>query len=151
NRGQAGVAPRLRFFPRAVVPNSPGNGTGSGIEGSISVQIQREGDGPAKIHVERNGEVYDLTEDDLDKLPEDIRGYVQSMIGGEVPMPDLPGLPNLPSFPADRFEGWQDRMENLDRRMEEMLRRMEEFQHDLHPAQPQPAVPAEPGDNGVDA
>lgn len=49
------------------------------MPGNLKVTIQKEGDGPAKIHVERGDESWDVTEENLDKLPEDIRDFVKKM------------------------------------------------------------------------
>ncbi len=48
----------------------------------VSVTITKEGASPAKIVVKKDGKEYEATEDKLDKLPEDVRGYVQMVRGG---------------------------------------------------------------------
>lgn len=47
----------------------------------LKVLINKEGDGPTKIHVERGDEKWDVTEKDLDKLPEDVRMHVKKFLG----------------------------------------------------------------------
>jgi hypothetical protein len=43
----------------------------------LSVQITRQGDEPAKIHVKRGEKKWDVTEKTLGELPEEIRGHVK--------------------------------------------------------------------------
>jgi hypothetical protein len=47
----------------------------------LKVQIMKQGDMPAKIHVEHQGKEWDITEEQLGDLPEEIRGHVQTMLG----------------------------------------------------------------------
>jgi hypothetical protein len=46
-----------------------------------SITITREGKNPAKISVKRDAGTWDITEDDLSKLPEDVRPLVERMLG----------------------------------------------------------------------
>ena len=46
----------------------------------MKISVAREGDGPAKIHVERDGKSWDATSDKLDDLPDDVRGQVEQML-----------------------------------------------------------------------
>jgi membrane-associated protease RseP (regulator of RpoE activity) len=48
---------------------------------NTSVAISRAEDGPAKIVVKRGGKTWEVTEDELDKLPEDMRRIVDGMLG----------------------------------------------------------------------
>ena len=43
----------------------------------VTVRITKEGSSPAKIYVKRDGKEWEVTEDKLGELPEDVRGYVQ--------------------------------------------------------------------------
>ena len=47
----------------------------------LTVQINKQGTKPAEIHVKRGDKSWDVTEEKLDDLPEDIRGHVQQMLG----------------------------------------------------------------------
>jgi PDZ domain len=47
---------------------------------SVEVKITRKGDKPAEITVTRDGETKTYTEDKLDEVPEDIRGWIGSMV-----------------------------------------------------------------------
>jgi PDZ domain len=55
---------------------------------NLSVQINKEGDQPTKIHVKRDDKEWDVTEDKLGDLPEDIRLHVQALLGRMI----MPGL-----------------------------------------------------------
>jgi hypothetical protein len=47
----------------------------------LSVQINKQGNEPTKIHVKRGDQEWDVTEDKLGDLPEDIRTHVLMMLG----------------------------------------------------------------------
>ena len=51
----------------------------------LKVKINKEGTKPAEIHVERGDKSWDVTEEKLDELPEDIRGHVQQLLGRKGP------------------------------------------------------------------
>lgn len=48
---------------------------------NLTVRITKEGDQPAKIHVKRDDKEWEVTEDKLSELPEEIRLHVQPMLG----------------------------------------------------------------------
>jgi hypothetical protein len=56
--------------------------------GNLEVTIEKRGDKPATIRVKRiqDGEdkTWEVTEDKIDELPEDVRPHVQQMLGGQV-------------------------------------------------------------------
>jgi len=142
-RGALGVqvAPmRFRFIrPGVVLPadsklrfNWPAD---------LSVSIQRHSDKPAQIVVKRGNDRWELTENDLDQLPEDIRERVGQMLGGR--MSDLlkPGqlVDFLPSQTDNaRFsEMVERRLEEMNRRMDTMLKSLERIQRQqLHQRRP---------------
>ncbi|HEY2411669.1 MAG TPA: PDZ domain-containing protein [Pirellulaceae bacterium] len=47
----------------------------------LSVQINKQGAEPTKIHVKRKDQEWEVTEDKLGDLPEDVRTHVQKMLG----------------------------------------------------------------------
>lgn len=69
-----GVVPPAVAAPLTVfkTPEFPKN---------LSIQINKKGDQPAKIHVEQDGKSWDATEGKLDDLPEDVRVHVQHYLG----------------------------------------------------------------------
>jgi hypothetical protein len=48
---------------------------------NLTISITKKGDEPTKIHVERDGKTWDVTEDKLSELPEDLRTHVQQFLG----------------------------------------------------------------------
>jgi membrane-associated protease RseP (regulator of RpoE activity) len=47
----------------------------------LSVRITKEGEEPTKIHVKRGDKEWDVTEDKLSELPDDVRPHVQGLLG----------------------------------------------------------------------
>lgn len=78
---------RMRFMhPGIILP--PGARNQPPLPEGLVITITRKADGPAEIVVKRNNDTWELTEDDLDKLPPDIRPHVAQMLGGiAVPTP----------------------------------------------------------------
>ncbi|QDU28771.1 hypothetical protein ETAA8_38760 [Anatilimnocola aggregata] len=48
----------------------------------VTIQMTREGNQPAKIHVKQGDKSWDITADKLDELPKELRPHVQSLLGG---------------------------------------------------------------------
>jgi membrane-associated protease RseP (regulator of RpoE activity) len=84
---------------------------------NVTIRITKEGGNPAKISVKRDDKEWEVTEDKLGELPDDIRGYVQQMRVGHptamairlaepyvrnvLPQPVPPkGLPGVPAAPG---------------------------------------------------
>lgn len=144
NRGEPGGPIRYRVFgPGAVLP-----GADRKLPKGMSVSITRNGDEPAKITVKKGDQMWEVSEKELDKLPDDVRPHVERMLGRGVLA--LPGAPEGMSGPAPpaiappfrpemrRFEGGaekqlQEMMEQLDR----LRKQMDELQKNL-PKQPHP-------------
>lgn len=121
-KGQDGAARSLGlYFPRAgVVAPRVQTAKVAELPKSMKISITREGDGPAKIHVEREGKTWDTTEDKLSELPEDVRAQVERMLskvihpmlsarvrtvvggpkGAHAYSPGTPGLPAVVPLPA---------------------------------------------------
>ncbi len=78
---------RMRFMhPGIILP--PGARNQPPLPEGLMITITRKADGPAQIVVKRNNDTWEITEDDLDKLPPDIRPHVAQMLGGiAVPTP----------------------------------------------------------------
>lgn len=68
--------PMKFHFPRPGIALPEGTKLPQGV----SISIQKEGDGPAKITVKRDGESWEVTEETIDELPEDLRPAVKSML-----------------------------------------------------------------------
>jgi len=143
--GAWGGPMRFRFFgPGAILP--PGASVRPPLPMNLTVAITRSGSEPAKIVVERDNEKWELTENDIDQLPKDIRPHVERMLGrmsgqwfGKPLAPkDLrqfdfaPGMPDWPSPPAMPSIPSLDSLEKqMEKRFEEMNRRFEQLQKSL--------------------
>lgn len=49
---------------------------------NLKVSISKEGDQPARITVERDGKKWEVTEDKLNELPEDVRPFIEGYVHG---------------------------------------------------------------------
>jgi len=82
--GQNGNATRL---PGTITIVGPGTIVSKGafaqrpMPADMAVAVSKAGDHPAKISVRRGDEKWELTEKELDKLPADVRPYVEQMLG----------------------------------------------------------------------
>jgi membrane-associated protease RseP (regulator of RpoE activity) len=158
--GQA-ERPPMRFWfarPGAIVPKDvlvprP-------LPPDMSIVISKEGDAPAKITVKRGDKKWEVTEKQLDKLPADVRPFVEQMLGHgpfgivgnvqafELPVPPEggkfqirvppPGMMQIQPFPAPGSldERIQKRFDEMDRRIEKLFRAIEDLQtgHGQQPA-----------------
>ena len=144
----------------------PGQNSNAQVfQNSISVQIQRDGSGPAKIKVQKDGDSWELTEDDLGELPDDVRVQVESMLnGGGLQLGGrqglrmqgldnvLDGLPDIQRMMQDLdgalkgFDGFGSRFDDMDRQMERMFDQMRELR-----SQQQQLIPAEELEEGDEA
>ncbi len=90
----------------------------------VTVKVDREGDEPAKISVDRGNESWNLTEADLEQLPEDLQPLVESQLNGggrllRGLMP--PSLPRANANPrATEQRGIQDQFKGLELKMQEL-------------------------------
>ncbi|MCS7239016.1 MAG: PDZ domain-containing protein [Thermoguttaceae bacterium] len=144
--GPPGEPFRFRFFyPGRIVP--PKAGPLPPLPGNLAVTITKKGDEPAKISVKRDGESWEVTENELDKLPADIRPHVEQLLRG-TPVITPPAEDGKAKERRD-LRGWQfywsvppgwdpaeerklrERIESelkeLHRRMEELRERIEEM------------------------
>ncbi|MEZ6119255.1 MAG: hypothetical protein R3C28_22160 [Pirellulaceae bacterium] len=58
--------------------------------GNMSVSVKREDDGPAQIKIEKDGKTYEVDENSLDQLPEDIRPWAERFLGKSQGLGALP-------------------------------------------------------------
>ena len=71
------------FGLRRIAPPMVFGGPRRELPADVSVSVHRQGDAPAEITVKRGDEVWELTEDQLDQLPEDLRPHVLGMTGAQ--------------------------------------------------------------------
>lgn len=157
-------APAMRFrlfHPGAVLP--PGAILSPPLPGNMTVVITKQGDQPAKVHVQRDGQKWDITEKELDQLPADVRPYVERMLGWGggawfgggwmdfVPAPGgtakgapkgrLAPKPSKPPGPAvpeasSLPPGLERRLDELDQRLQKLQKSVDELRH--RPAEGKP-------------
>jgi PDZ domain len=106
------------------------------IPSNISISISRQNDEPARITIKRGDETWEVTEDRLDELPEDLRPFVKRMAGqgGGMPrgftfeIPDMPAIPKLPEgLDGERWDEMEERIEDMRQKMEKMLEQMQDL------------------------
>jgi len=157
----AGVDLRLEFVePGRVFP--PGKGfhfgmTKAELPDDLSVTVRKQGKNAAEIDVKKGDQTWNIKENELDKLPDDVRKHVQGMLGGgpirfnvvtdHPPVPGVPAVaptirhapkpPTSPKAPqaARRPEfsrsSVEQRLKEMNGRLEQMHRQMEELQKSL--------------------
>jgi membrane-associated protease RseP (regulator of RpoE activity) len=169
-QGGPGAQPPAQFrifHPGAIVPRNML--AQKPLPTNMSVVVTKEGDQPAKITVKRNNDTWEVTEKDLDKLPADVRPFVEQMLGrGMVgivggAVPSMPGgisgsvaggnfQFNVPPgmMPPQPFPGNPDqqmmakRFDEMNRRMDQLFKMMEDLTEGHgHPAPKAPEHHAE--------
>ena len=140
--GRDGRPPmRFRFFhPGWILP--PEAPAQPPLPGNMSVAITKAGDEPARIVVKKGDEKWEVTEEELDKLPDEIRPHVERMLGRVPPVaPDqvkpLDFVPDWSIPPGIEIPS----PERLEKRMEEMNRRIEELRKSLDEMRPRLKAP----------
>ena len=92
----AGEAPLVAVLRPGVVVGWEGKVHLVGLPKDVSVTISKEGASPAKILVIKDGKEFPATEDNLNQLPEELRGYVQQVRGGGEIVLDYSALKGAP-------------------------------------------------------
>jgi hypothetical protein len=113
------IHPGAILPPGAPLPKLPDN---------TSVSIVREGSKPAKITVKEGDKSWEVTENDLGKLPENLRPLVEQMLG-HGPLTVFGGGELLPE-PFNRMLAPPDvrrQMEDMNRRLDEMRKTLDEL------------------------
>lgn len=96
-RAEAGDQGFNFFFPRpAYVPSRvdpklwqgviEAKGAKPALPNDVSVRISKEGDQPGKIHVKKGDKEWNVSEDKLSELPDDLRPHIERMIGKGLPV-----------------------------------------------------------------
>ncbi|MFW5693119.1 MAG: S1C family serine protease [Thermoguttaceae bacterium] len=144
---------RFHFFhPGAILP--PGAELHPPLPDDMSVVIRKKGAQPTRITVERGDESWEVSENELGKLPDDVRPHVERMLGrfpvtgpeGVRILPRRPGDPAMPEAfekPAPNPEAFEH---HLEQQIDEMNRRLEEMRRSLDRwrGQGQPRAPRRP-------
>lgn len=131
--GENGRPPlRFRFFhPGAILP--PG-ATAEALPENMTVTIVKEGKQPVKITVTRGNDKWEINENELDKLPADVRPSVERMLGRGPHEPGdhvqffdfVPGAPGAPAVAPESPQA-EKRLEALERRLDQMRKLIDEM------------------------
>jgi hypothetical protein len=97
---------------------------------NFSLQIEKKDNSPAKIHVRRGSDEWDVTEDDLQPLPEDVRVLVEDMLGESRGNVSGWFFPNRPEGPGMRLapRPLAPDGSRLEQRLDEMSLKLKELQ-----------------------
>jgi membrane-associated protease RseP (regulator of RpoE activity) len=121
---------RMPFNFRNFGPGVIINGQGfANMPNGVSVSVHKEGGKPARITVKRGDETWEVVGDDpesLNKLPKDLRPFVEQMLDGGSPFDmnfQIPNveIPNAQGFNDDRL---RQRLEHMERQMNELFERL---------------------------
>ncbi len=116
---------KFRFWrqPGTILPNPPDE-----LPGNVKVLIRKEGDKPAQIEVTRGKESWSVNENELDKLPPDLRPHIERMLGtSRGPAGRWRYSPEGFRLP-DEMQHWQSMIE---KRFEEMNQRIDKLPNPL--------------------
>lgn len=145
-RGQAGQGGMRMIGPGMIF-----GGQAPQVPNGVSVNITRDGNGPAKITVQKGDQTWTVEGDDanaLAELPDDVRPFVEQMLNRDAAtfgaMPHfIPG--DLRQFEAGGVGGQFNRMnQRMLERMERMEQRLREMQQERRGAPAQPEAEADP-------
>jgi len=139
---------QFRFIhPGTILP--PGASVRPPLPKDMTVIITKTGNEPATVVIEQGDERWEVTEENLDDLPEKVRAHAERMLGrlpggwiGKIPGPgDLRRFDLIPDWTMPRPRPKRDAdspdivpggiEERLEKRLEEMNRRMEELRKSM--------------------
>ncbi|MBN2580388.1 MAG: PDZ domain-containing protein [Pirellulales bacterium] len=73
---------QFRFFGPGAILSQQGAAAAMALPGNLSISINKTGDQPARIVVQKGDQKWEVTEKELNKLPADIRPHVERMLSG---------------------------------------------------------------------
>jgi membrane-associated protease RseP (regulator of RpoE activity) len=126
---QAGQRPfNFRNFGPGVIVGE-GRGGLANVPNGVSVSITKQDGEPTRITVKRGDETWEVVGDDpksLEKLPDDVRPFVERMLRGGGPVSFDLQMPNMERLERRGFDDdrLSERLEQMERRMEELQRRI---------------------------
>ncbi|MGA2798219.1 MAG: PDZ domain-containing protein [Thermoguttaceae bacterium] len=137
--GQQGPM-QFRFFrPGVILPR--GAPVHPPLPENMSISITKTGDKPADIVVKMGDEKWEVSEKELDKLPEKVRPYVDRMLGlatssGAGAVRWIPEMSPSPFWSPEPEASGNVPPGNLERRIEkrldDMMRHIEKLENELH-------------------
>ncbi len=119
---------KFRFWrqPGTILPGQPE--PADKLPGNVKILIRKEGDKPAEIEVTRGDENWSVNEDELDKLPADLRPHIERMLG----TPHAPqGWWGTSPDGFKRPDAAQDWESMIEKRFQEMNRRIDRLPNPL--------------------
>jgi len=137
---------RIRFRilqPGVILP--PGTGTRPHVPADMTIAITRHGDHPARISVRQGDKSWEVSEEELDKLPAEVRPYVEQLLGPlwSTPAGGQKVFDLVPRWPAASESGsvgvpledhlgepWKEKLEQMNRQMEQLRRQVEDLSTD---------------------
>ncbi len=148
---------RMRFFGpgQMVPPQMRLQALDGGLPQNMMIRVERKGDAPAKVHIEREGKSWDATEENIDELPEDLRPIAKRyltqdgignniIIGGQ----DVPFI-ELQEMLKDIQPGVQGPGPDMREQMQQMHEMMRKMQERMERIQVAPPAVDKPADNEV--
>jgi hypothetical protein len=152
------------FQPGAILP--PGAPIHPPMPGNMSINVNRNGNQPAQITVKWNDKNYETTENELDKLPPEVRPHVERMLGRgkfqvmtfggsggaagvsaealdfTVPAPP-PGMPGAagPQMQVQPFRSLEQRLEEMNRKIDQIQKELQKQHGEQTPPAPETDTP----------
>ena len=128
------------LLPKALKLHPP-------LPGNVGITINKQGDNPPKIVVTKDDQKWEVTEENLDELPDDLRPHVERLLGRvnfTAPLEKIRTFDFIPkvirpdgaeprieqralSQPVEPQELRKQHRDRLNRRIEDMNRQMEEL------------------------
>lgn len=125
----------MRFFgPALELPHK----RAEEFPADLEIKVEKKGKEPAKIVVNQGDKHWEISEEALNELPEEVRPFVQRFLGGNFTIP-LPGFPggdgkmdiDLFQVPANRQFFRQFAPFDIDKKLEDLDRRMDQLYDEL--------------------
>lgn len=128
----------FRFYhPGIVIPP----GQSKDIPKNMTIVITKEGSKPAKIVVQKDDQKWEVTENELDKLPPDVRPHVEKMLRGGAGVAGGFGGAVVPfgkELPKETLRFWKaptgdeaERLKKLESQLKEMEKKLKELEEKL--------------------
>ncbi|NUQ61720.1 MAG: PDZ domain-containing protein [Pirellulales bacterium] len=146
--GEPGASMRFRFFHPGMIlpPNAPCHPP---VPDNMTVTIVKHGGDPAKITITRDGEKWEVKENELDKLPEELCPFARQMLGRmpagpEDPVRRFDFIPDWSAGPEDGESQQAAPGAEGDERLDAMIRQLDQLRRALDQMRkPRPRKPAE--------
>ena len=138
-----GSSVRFRFFHRgSILPaDAPAHPP---LPENVTITVFKRGDELARLVVKRDSKKWEVTEHELDRLPEDLRPYAEQMLGRLFPAgvdpahlfdfgPHLNGANRGESAGSSEADGVEKSLEAVNRQLEQLQQSLEQLQKQQPP------------------